>query len=430
MTSGKTLLQNSHILKGIDIVICGSMDQPFQAPMKIDSTLVLSAGVHGEYVGNLILRFNKEKKLLSAENKLFPVSDDIKPDSAIADAVRALTVKVSIIDTGDNSDTRVLSIGDPDGVFPFISDRNGKEQVFLKVPEQLAEFPISGKFTNASNPVISFSASKIAYIVRSDTSQGLQVISFNRSGKSNRFDSLNIRKIFISPDGKWLYFSAKPYGKKSTDIFRQRIEGGPYFPIFQSDSSSETDIAFSATENLMAFCTDKSGTYQIFLSDQSGLEPIAITSAKADHFSPSFSADGEKIAYLSDRSNFGGKLDIWIYDRKLKQHKQITRRSNVKEFCWLPDSRTIVFSLGIDTYDLHKVETSNIHFSRLIPRDSTKTFSERSPVLVKYKNEFRIAYTREYQDGVKKIYWVNIDGTGEQCIVNSKSNDWMPEGIK
>jgi tricorn protease-like protein len=375
----------------------------------------------------MILRFNKERKLLSAENRLIPVSEDIKPDSAIADAVSALTAKVSIVDTGDNKGSPVLSIGDPNGVFPFISDRNDREQVFLKVPEQMAEFPISGKLTNATNPVVSFSASKMACIIKTDTCQKLEVISFNRSGKRSGLDSFDIRKIFITPDGKWLYISAKHYGKKSTDIFKQRIEGGPYFPVFESDSSNATDVAFSSTENMMAFCTDKDGTYQIFLSDQSGLKPVAITSGKADHFSPQFSADGERIAYLSDRSNFGGKLDIWMYDCKLKEHKQITSHSNVKEFCWLPDSRTIVFSSGVNIYDLYKVETSNFRFSRLFPRDSTKTFDERSPALIKYKNEFRIAYTREYISGMKKIYWANIDGTNEQCIVNSKSNDWMPE---
>jgi hypothetical protein len=37
-----------------------------------------------------------------------------------------------------------------------------------------------------------------------------------------------------------------------------------------------------------------------------------------------------------------------------------------------------------------------------------------------------IIYTREYQDGTRKIYQVKTDGTDEKRIVNSKGNDWLP----
>ena len=42
-----------------------------------------------------------------------------------------------------------------------------------------------------------------------------------------------------------------------------------------------------------------------------------------------------------------------------------------------------------------------------------------------YKNAFKIIYTREYRNGDKKIHWVNPNGTTDQCIVNSKGQDWL-----
>lgn len=424
------ITKNATLFNGFDIVICGSIDHPFQTPMKIGSTLFLSAGKNGEYVGNLILRFNSERKLLSTENNLIPVSADIEPDTAVAKLVDKLSVNISVTDTGIGSSENnaiFYSDGDPHGVFPFISDRNGTEQIFLKAINQNAEFPLSSNLVNASNPVIAFSSSKIGFIIHTDTCSKLQVINLNRSDRKESAGNIDIRDIFISPDSKWFYFCGTPCGQKNSDLYRQKTGGGLSFALIKTDSINEKDVAFSPTEDQMVFCANGEGTYQLYLTDQTGEEPIKLTSVKADHFKPAFSPDGKKTAYLSDRSNFGGKLDIWIYDQHKKQHIQITSHSNVKEFCWLPDSRTIIYSSGVTKFELYKVEISYFRFSKLISSDTVKTFNERSPRIFYYRDLKKIVFTKEYNDGVKKIYWVNVDGSDEQRIINSKGNDWLPD---
>ncbi len=422
------ITKNAILFNGFEIVICGSIDQAFQTPMKIGSTLFLSAGNNGEYVGNLILRFNSERKLLSTENRLIPVSADIESDTAIAKLVDKLSVKVSITDNCSNDDNAIFcSDGDPHSVFPFISDRNGTEQIFLKAIKQNAELPLSSKNVNASNPAIAFGSSKIGFIIHTDTCSKLQVINLNLSQRKESTENIDVRDIFTSPDSKWFYFCGAPFGQKNSDLYRQKIRGGPSYSVIKSDSINEKDAAFSPIEDKMVFCANGEGTYQLYLTDQTGREPIKLTSVKADHFKPVFSPDGKKIAYLSDRSNFGGKLDIWIYDQHKKQHVQITSHSNVKEFCWLPDSRTIIYSSGITKFELYKVETSYFRFSKLISSDTVKAFNERSPKIIYYRDLKKVVFTKEYTDGVKKIYWVNIDGSDEQRIINSKGNDWLPD---
>lgn len=423
--SWQNIGRNRALFKGIDILIAGSLDQHFQSPMKLDSMLVLSAGADGNYAGNLILRFDSDKRLISAENRLIAVSDEIKPDSVIADAVSRLT-RTFPESEKLNAAPKGLSISSPDGVFAFISDRNGSDQIFLKITSQNAEYPISGSDENAYKPLISFYSSKMAFIGKNDTSRYYSIVNLPDFSRRLCADSLQINNIDITPDGKWLFYSAGVRNKKQFDIMRQRFDGGPSFTVVQTDSANESEMTFSPKDNLMVYGSYTSGFYQLYMSDQNGQKPVVITQERSDNFSPIFSPDGKKIAYLSDRSNFGGKLDIWVYDCDMGATNQITRHSNVKEFCWLPDSRTVVFSSGVNIYSIYKTAIRESSYSTLIKRDTLAVLNERSPQYLKVKNEDKILFTREQEDGTRKIFWVNIDGSNEQCVVNSKGNDWLP----
>lgn len=414
--------KNAATYKGFNILICSNLEQPFQTPMKLDSLFVLSAGSDCMYAGNLILRFDDNRKLLGAENRLYPLSDDIKQDSIVADALR----RVTVYQGSSDSPQILLKNSSPDGVFPFISNRNGTDQLFLKIFAQQAEFPMSSIYELAFNPVLSFSTSSIAYMVKSDTLNRFVINNLSSGTILASPDSMNVRRIAASPDGKWLYVSANFDKNRYADILRLRFDGGPYYSVIQSDSIDEQDIAIAPKENLMVYSAAKAGSYQLYFADMTGQKPMLITPVKADHFAPQFSPDGRRIAYLSDRSNFGGKLDLWVFDRDKAAHAQITSHSNVREFCWLDDSRTLCFSSGVNVFSLYTVDINSSRFAQLIARDSIVTFNERTPMSVKDSTTETIIYTREYQDGTRKIYQVKTDGTDEHRIVNSKGNDWLP----
>lgn len=420
----ENIKKNVAIYKGFDILICSDLDQPFHSSMKLDSLIVLSAGSDCMYAGNLILRFDNNRKLLGTENRLYPLSDDIKQDSVVAEAMRKISMPQSNSDS--TSPQVLLKNTTPDGVFSFLSNRNETEQLFLKILAQKAEFPISATDQTAYCPVMSFSTSRIAYIVKTDTRNRFAISSMDGSTIVASPDSLNVRNIAVSPDGKWLYISANVDKNNYADILRCRFDGGPFYSVIQSDSINEHDIAIAPKENLMVYNAGKNRSYQLYFADMTGQNPIQITDVNADHFSPQFSPDGKRIAYLSDRSNFGGKLDLWVFDRDKASHEQITSYSNVKEFCWLDDAKTLCFSSGVNVFSLYKVDINSSRYSQLILRDSTVTFNERSPIFVKDSITETIIYTREYQDGTRKIYQVTTDGTGEKRIVNSKGNDWLP----
>ena len=268
-------------IKDADIIICGNINQRFPSPVKIDSTLILSAGENGEYLGNLVMRFDEKKHLISTENHLIPLSPDIPPDSAIEEATRVITARIDLARYG--IDEQDLCKGKIEGTIPFISDRDGSSGIYLKVVEKNAEFPVTRQNGSCFNPSISFSAEKIAYLNGSAQYSRLEIMEITGAAKWLVLDSSYVKQTVFSSDGKWLYYSAAKCADSTVNIYRVRSEGGPSFPVIAWENSNEYSIDFSSDNKFMVFCSDRTGSSQIYLTDPEGNKPVSITDNSAQY---------------------------------------------------------------------------------------------------------------------------------------------------
>lgn len=85
----------------------------------------------------------------------------------------------------------------------------------------------------------------------------------------------------------------------------------------------------------------------------------------------------------------------------------------------------MVYSSGINFYDLNVVDINIQRYWKLFLTESIKTYNESNPVPCMFHGLEKVIYTREYESGEKQIYWINPDGTENTRIVNSKGNDWI-----
>jgi Tol biopolymer transport system component len=417
----------ARVLPTVDVILCGNVRQQFETPMKIGNAAVISPGDFGAYVGKLVLRFSGDKKLVSLGNHCIPLTGEIASDSAIERRLRSIIGKTDFQETAPQAEFKK---GPIDGVFAFMSDRDGQPGVFLKILDKQAEYPLTGKKTASSkfaclHPVVSFSGSKIAYFERqSDTGCPTPRI-MEMSGVNKHtvaFDGC-ISVMRFSPNGSWLYFTGRT-DSSSGDIYRIKPDGLTPYPIISWKNSSEAMGDFSPDGGHFVFMANGNGKNQLYLTDSSGQRPLCITEGNGDNIAPGFSPSGTSCAFLSNKTSFAGSYDLWLYDRAEGKAAQMTVRANVNGFCWL-DDKTIVYSGGKALCSLFKLDLPSDISAPLIPGDSLKNYAETHPSTLSYKKSVKIIFNQEYPDGGQKIFWVNPDGSGNERVVNSRGRDWL-----
>lgn len=420
----QNITSKAQYLQTFDIIICGSLEQHFPAPMKIGKTFILSAGAYGQYLGSLILRFDSNKKLLKTDNRLIPMSSEITEDSSLDSIVKIISATIDLHENGDSIQIKKAST---DGVFPFLSNRDSLPGIYLKLIGRNAEFPLTSQIVTCSKPVASLTASQLVYVVEyGDKCQKLEAVDLTGANRRLIQDSITGIEMAFTHDGKWIYYTAAPCQNLALpEIYRTSSSGGPSYKMIDWPQSSEHSVSFSSNNENMLFCSDRDGKIQIYLTNLSSEHPVKITDAPANHFMPTFSPDGQQIGYLSDRSNFGGKLDLWVYDRISGIHNQITHNSNVKSFCWLADSRTIIYSSGINLLDLTSVDISSYRFSKVISNPGVRTYSDRNPATIFVNGNQTVIFEREFNNGDIQIFGIRPDGSEERCIIDSKNKDWL-----
>ncbi len=409
----------------VDVILCGSLKQHFETPMKTGNTPILSTGEFGKYVGILELRFDKNKKFLSYNNRLIPLTPDVTPNPEIDLLAHQIALKADLDAEGLSLQT--LKESKTEGVYAFVSDRKGNPHIYLKVMKKKTEFPLTFGDTRCSAPVISFRNGTIIYLADHDTLDRTALMTMHINGSMVREIPFggSVSEARFTPDEKWIYAAVRKKNDVNTDIYRIRPAGGEPQHIIDWKDGLEQDIAFSSDGSNMVFTSNRDGHYQVYITDPEGRTPVRLTDDPSHNYSPRFSPLDKYIAYLSEKNNFKGKKDLWIHDRKTGKKVRATRNADIREFIWLDDEGTILYSSGINLIDLNTINIFTGENKKLIISDSAKEYSETHPGIFIYQDTKRILYTREYRDGRKRIYLVNTDGSEDRQISLENGNSWL-----
>jgi TolB protein len=151
-----------------------------------------------------------------------------------------------------------------------------------------------------------------------------------------------------------------------TDLFVQPLEPetgktGTPVQLFSYPRSTQASPTFSPDGSKIAFVSDKDGATRIYWisSTPQGKRQAAhmLTKKNRENSCPCWSPDGSKLAYSAKTE---GVRQIWIYDFTTGEEKQLTYGPGHKENpCWAANSLHIVFNSTDETYsDLYVV---NLH---------------------------------------------------------------------
>jgi len=115
----------------------------------------------------------------------------------------------------------------------------------------------------------------------------------------------------VSPDGKMLAFASTQHNVRP-DIYIKPTDA-PTMTQLTNDPASDVQPAFSPDGGRVAFCSDRTGNWDIFVMDVSGSNLQQLTDDPAPEMHPSFSHDNKLLAYC--RYNLrSGQWEVWVLD--------------------------------------------------------------------------------------------------------------------
>lgn len=141
--------------------------------------------------------------------------------------------------------------------------------------------------------------------------------SSNGNGKSSPMDSPdNIRRVTfategadfdpqIDPTGQYIVYSSTQH-RKNSDIYIKRVDGTAVTQL-TNDPSEDMMPTFSPDGTKIAFCSNRTGNWDIYVMDLTGGQPVQITNDPADDFHPSFSPEGRRMVYCT----YGNQSGQW-----------------------------------------------------------------------------------------------------------------------
>ncbi|MBS4167744.1 Tol-Pal system protein TolB [Parachlamydia sp. AcF125] len=156
----------------------------------------------------------------------------------------------------------------------------------------------------------------------------------------------------VSPQRNQIAFICDAGG--NPDLFIQSLslekgtEGKPR-QIFSCGQSVQGTPTFSPNGKQIAFVSNKDGSPRIYILDIPGenvllkdIKPKLLTKYSRESTAPAWSPDGTKIAYSSLTQ---GTRQIWIYDLRKQEEKQVTFGSGNKENpSWSPNSKMLIYN--------------------------------------------------------------------------------------
>ena len=342
----------------------------FVRPIASDSLLQITQGATNEFrptwspVGDQIA-YTRIQDGVGCE--LLSVSSVGGPPRHLADCDK---------DDGDNlawsPDGKILAMKGPGSRgIDFLTLADGSIRHFTEVPA--SEYLDSDPAFSPDGTLLAFTRWHAAGVA------DLQVAPVS-GGQPKRltFDNLKVEGVTWEPDGRHLVYSTNRGGPFT--LWRVSIDGGPPDLVPVTGRSVSSPVMSRDGQQLVY--EDWNGQTDLFSLDlrTPGAQPRQLTYTTRWDWNPTASPDGQRIAFVSDRTGFS---EVWVADRNGGNALKLTAFGGpyTSGPAWSPDGREIVFDTPAaeGNFDIYVVNADGGAPRRLTNAPAEDRFAHFSP---------------------------------------------------
>ena len=334
----------------------------------------------------------------------------------------------------------------PDGKrLAFQSDRDGNDEVYVMYANGSAQTPLTNRPGFDGQPVWSGDSQRLAF-VSDRTGQPAIFVMTDNGGELTALTAPAIAAAAPAwqPPPPAPFVDILVYAQSSgglNDIYTVDINGSSQQDLTRDPGLDNTMPAWSPDGSQIAFASTETGNYDIFVqtmpeaqpqtdttgSVDSANGPVNLTNNPAKDMKPAWSPDGSQLAFESDRS---GQWQVWMMNSDGSNLRQLTSGPHHSgNPAWSPDGSQIAFaSTRLGNFDIYLVNLNDSGEPVNLTRTPANEFYPNwSP------DGKQLAFRSDQNDN-HQIYVVNADGSGVRQLMFTEADDdqpaWSPDGSR
>ena len=191
----------------------------------------------------------------------------------------------------------------------------------------------------------------------------------------------------------------------------------------------------------IAFSSNRDGNYEIYVMNAEGANLQKLTNNPAADHSPSWSPDGKRIVFMSARDGHvdahGSPIfEIYVMDADGGNPQNLTNNLSYETSpSWSPDGKRIAFDSNRDgrfNWEIYVMDADGGNVQRLTnnpdpnghPDDRYPSWSpDGKRIVFSARREGHVVHNL---DITYEIYVMDADGQNEQRLTENRNNDWYP----